>query len=301
MENENETYLSDWLADKISDDQLKQLVSNDDFLAFQKLKNTLKNYTVSEPNMDENFKKIQQKLASKKETPSRKILPIWSSISIAASILLFIGLYQLYFSSNEFATDFGTTKSIVLNDHSKVTLNANSSVCYPNLFQFNRTIQLKGEAFFEVQKGTPFTVKTALGNITVLGTKFNVTSFDHYFEVVCYEGKVKVESQNKATILTHGESLRVFNANFENWDETIPQKPTWISGESSFKNVPMKYVLEKFKNQYHLEIDYPKNIETIKFTGSFTNSNEETALQSICIPLHLNYSNSSARKIIISK
>jgi transmembrane sensor len=278
MENENETYLSDWLADKISDEQLKQLVSNDDFLAYQ---NTLRNYTVSEPNMDENFKTIQQKLASKKETPSRKILPIWSSISIAASILLFIGLYQLYFSSNEFATDFGTTKSIVLNDDSKVTLNANSSVCYPNLFQFNRTIELKGEAFFEVQKGSTFTVKTALGNITVLGTKFNVTSFDYYFEVVCYEGKVKVESQNKATILTHGESLRVVNTNFE--------------------NVPMKYVLEKFKNQYHLEIDYPKNIETIKFTGSFTNSNKETALQSICIPLDLKYANSSSRKIIISE
>ena len=57
MENENETYLSDWLADKISDNQLKQLVSNDDFLAYQKLKNTLQNYTVSEPNMDENFQK----------------------------------------------------------------------------------------------------------------------------------------------------------------------------------------------------------------------------------------------------
>ena len=41
MENDNEIYLADWLAGKISNEQLKLLVSEDDFLAYQKLKNAL--------------------------------------------------------------------------------------------------------------------------------------------------------------------------------------------------------------------------------------------------------------------
>lgn len=306
MKNENEHYLSDWLADKMSDNQLRQLVSEDDFLAFQKIKNTLQNYTVSEPDMEQNFAAVKEKFNTKKsatresEAKARRIIPIWS-YAIAASLLLFFGLYQFYFFANEVQTDFGFTKTIVLNDNSKVTLNAKSKVSYPNWFQYNRTIRLEGEAFFEVQKGNSFIVTTALGKVKVLGTKFNVASFEDYFEVICYEGKVRVEVNKKATILTKGESVRFCNATFENWADNTPKKPLWITGENTFKNVPMKYVFVKFKNQYNVEVDFPKNIESVKFTGSFANANMETALQSICIPLHLNYSNTTSRKIQISE
>ncbi len=300
MKIENENYLSDWLADKISDDQLQQLISEDDFLAFQKIKNALQNYMVSEPNMEHNFAAIKEKYTTKKTVKPRSVIPMWS-YAVAASLLLFFGLYQFYFFSNEVQTDFGFTKTIVLKDNSHVTLNAKSKVSYPNWFQYNRNIRLEGEAFFEVQKGSSFTVSTALGNIKVLGTKFNVSSFSDYFEVICYEGKVRVEANKKATILTKGESVRFYNATFENWADETPKKPLWISGENTFKNVPMKYVFSKFKNQYNVDIAFPKSIEGIKFTGSFANADIETALKSICIPLHLNYSNTTSRKIQISE
>ncbi len=296
----NENYLSDWLADTISDDQLRTLVSEDDFIAFQKIKKTLENSTISEPNMEASFASIKQKLAAKKTMRPRKVIPMWS-YAVAACLLLSFGLYQLYFLSNKVQTDFGATKTFVLNDNSKVTLNAKSKVCYANLFQFNRTIKLEGEAFFEVQKGSSFVVTTALGKVKVLGTKFNVASFDDYFEVICYEGKVRVEVNKKATILTKGESVRFYNSTFENWADETQKKPLWITGENAFKNVPMKYVFAKFRNQYNVEVVYPKNIESIKFTGSFANANSETALKSICIPLHLKYSNTTSRKIQISE
>lgn len=300
MKNENENYLADWLADKISDDQLQQLVSEDDFLAFQKIKKALGNYTVSEPDLEYNFSAIKEKLIVKKSVKQRSVIPMWT-YAVAASLLLFFGLYQFYFFSNEVQTDFGFTKTIVLNDNSQVTLNAKSKISYPNWFQLNRSIKLDGEAFFEVQKGISFTVKTLLGDVRVLGTKFNVASFSDYFEVICYEGKVSVESNKKATILTRGESVRFYNHTFENWADDTPKKPLWITGESAFKNVPMKYVFAKFKNQYNVDVAFPKSVEGIKFTGSFANANIETALKSICIPLHLKYSNSNSRKIQISE
>jgi ferric-dicitrate binding protein FerR (iron transport regulator) len=297
----NENYLADWLSDKISDDELKLLVSTTDFLAYQKLEDNFQNYTTSEPDLDKNYDAIKEKIASKKMKPSKKVISIWSYTAVAASLLLFFGLFNLYFASNEFKTGFGKTNTIVLNDESRIQLNSNSSIKYSNFFQYNRSIQLKGEAFFEVQKGRSFTVTSSLGKVTVLGTKFNVTSFDHYFEVTCYEGKVKVDIQSKTTILTAGETVRVFNLEFENWTTKYNQLPNWNSGETTFKNTPMKYVFEKFKNQYGVDLVYPKDIESIRYTGSFSNSNIQTALKSICIPLNLNYSNTNPRTIIISK
>ena len=289
MENNNDTFLSDWLADKISDDQLKQLVSNEDFVAFQKLKNALSNYTVSEPDMEQSFAKIQQKIESKKTKKQPKVLHLWKYVTVAASLLLFFGLYQLFYFSNKVVTDFGSTESITLNDNSKVTLNAKSELSYPNLFRWNRSLKLEGEAFFEVQKGSKFTVETSLGKVTVLGTKFNVTSFDDFFEVVCYEGKVRVDNKDKSTILTQGETVRVYQNSYDNHALINAEKPEWILGESSFKNVPIRYVIEKFEMQFNVKVDYPKTIEDIKFTGSFSNKNMDTAIKTICIPLNLKY------------
>lgn len=301
MKMEKETFLAEWLDEKISDNQLKQLVSEDDFVAFQMLKNELGKWNIAEPNMEQNFEAIQQKLVSKKPVQTNKVIAIWKYVAVAASFIVVFGLYQLLVFSNEVTTDFGKTNTVTLSDNSMVTLNSKAKIAYPNWFQLNRNIKLDGEAFFEVSKGSTFTVETSIGKVTVLGTKFNVASFDDYFEVVCYEGKVNVVTQNKSTILTQGEMLRWYNNNLENWAEIQPEKPLWISGETAFKNVPMKYVIEKFKKQYDVEINYPKNIEEIKFTGSFSNSDKDIALKSICLPLNLNYSNSNSKTIQISE
>jgi len=51
--------------------------------------------------------------------------------------------------------------------------------------------KLFGKAYFDVDKGKTFTVKTDLGTVQVLGTRFDVESRDSIFKVVCYEGSVK--------------------------------------------------------------------------------------------------------------
>lgn len=300
MENENETYLSDWLSGTLSDEQLRQLLGETEFLAYQKLKNTLEGYTVSNPDMEQNFNAIKQKFEAQKIQKPVKVIPLWRYTAVAAAILAFFGLFQLFYFSNTNETGFGSTQIVALPDHSKVTLNAKSKLSYPNLFQFNRTLNLEGEAFFEVQKGSTFTVKTNLGCVTVLGTKFNVNSHKDYFEVICYEGKVRVEAKGKIAILTPSESIRFYDHTSENWANISEPKPSWITGETTFKNVPVQYVLSEFTKQYNVTVDYPKSVENVKFTGAFTNKNKATALKSICIPLNLKYSDNGG-KIIISE
>lgn len=301
MENENETYLADWLSGKISNEQLKQLVTEEAFLDFQKLKNTLEDFTVSNPDLDKNFEAVKQKWQAQKAKKEVKVFPIWRYSVIAATLLLFFGLFQLFYFSNISTTGFGSVKNVTLPDNSKVTLNAKSKLSYPNLFQINRTLNLEGEAYFEVEKGSIFTVETALGCVKVLGTKFNVNAYKDYFEVICYEGRVSVESKGKITIITPSESIRFYNHTSENFADNKNQKPQWLIGESDFRNVPFKYVIDKFKNQYNVVVDFPKTVESVKFTGTFTHKNIETALKSICIPLQLKYNRNNSGKIVISE
>lgn len=298
---ENETYLSDWLAGKISDKQLKELVGEEDFQAYQSLKDALDGYRLAEPDMDHNFSIIKQKHAAQKDRKPAKVFPLWRYAAVAATLLLFFGLFQLFYFSNANQTGFGDSKVLVLPDNSQVTLNAKSKLTYPNLFRYNRTLCLEGEGFFEVQKGSTFTVETALGSVKVLGTKFNVNAHSDYFEVVCYEGKVRVESKGKIAILTPSERIRFYDHTVENWADATDKRPSWISGETTFKNVPAQYVFNQFKNQYNVTIAYPDKIKDVKFTGAFTNKNKETALKSICIPLNLKYTDDGSGKIIISE
>jgi len=300
MKAQNETYLSDWLTYKITDEQLKQLVSEEDFEAYQKIRNALDGFEISSPDLEQNFSAVKQKLAHKKQTKTR-VIPLWPYVSIAACLLIMFGVYHFFIVQNTITTGFGKTEMITLVDHSKVSLNAKSTLTYSNAFRYKRTLHLEGEAFFEVEKGSPFTVETSLGNIRVLGTKFNVIAFRDFFEVKCYEGKVQVTQKDKSTILTQGECVRFYTATSENWAEVNASKPTWISGETSFKNVPMRYVIEQFKKQYNVEVDYPKHIENIKFTGTFTHKEATVALQTICLPLQLKFSKNSSGKIIISE
>jgi len=301
MEEMNETYLSDWLANKINDEQLKQLVSEEDFLAFQKIKSTLSGFEIENPDLQQNYSGIKQKLATKKEEKKTKVIPIWKYASVAASLLMLFGVYHFFIVQNQIITGFGDTQMVTLVDNSKVSLNSKSTLVYSNIFEYKRTLQLEGEAFFEVEKGSPFIVETSLGAIRVLGTKFNVIAFQDFFEVKCYQGRVQVTQKGKSTILTHGESVRFYNHTVENWAEENSPKPSWISGESSFKNVPMRYVIEQFKNQYDVEVAYPTAIENIKFTGTFTHKEPTVALQTICLPLHLKFGKDTTGKIIISE
>lgn len=299
--NANETFLSDWIAGKITDDQLKIMVSESDFKAYQKLRFSLQSVQLAEPDMQKNFELIQNKIANKKSKKSKKVIPIYAYAAVAASLVLFFGLYHLLAFSNTFETDYGKNATFTLSDNSEVTLNAKSKISFPTLFQYNRSLKLDGEAYFKVAKGSTFTVETTEGKVQVLGTQFNVIAYDNFFEVHCFEGKVKVSTPTTMHVLTHGKSVRIFNQNTENWEDLAHQKPTWIAGESSFRNVPLQTVITQFQNQYHYQVAFPKTLSTVRFTGSFTHQNIDTALQSICLPMRLHYVKTDSKTIRISE
>lgn len=301
MEDAKNNYLSSWIEGEITDEELKKYITEEEFLSFQKLNIFLDSVEVKDSNIDESYNSIKEKLELKRKQ-KRNLLKLFRYTAVAASIVLFFGIFKTFYFSNSVNVKVGSKKVLVLKDKSEVIISSQSTLSYPSFFKLNRTLKLEGEAFFKVEKGNTFTVKTKMGSVTVLGTKFNVISYDNYFEVVCYEGKVSVKINNKKYILTAKEHLRFYDGNYENWVEEIDVVgPKWIHAESSFKSVPVKYVIANFEMQYGVKINYPNKYEKIKFSGSFTHNDIDIALKSIFTPLNLTYSNNGIGNIVVSE
>ncbi len=297
--NANERFLANWLAGKISDQELQQRVSEEDYLAYQKIKTSLATMELPDPDMDANYTDIRKKIAEGATAKKSKVRILFPYVAVAASLLVLFGLFQLFAFSNSDVTKIGATSSLVLADNSAVTLNANSKISYPELFEFNRKVKLDGEAHFNVRKGSKCQVMTKNGTVTVLGTQFNVISKSGFFEVTCFEGRVLVESRGQSEVLNQGDAIRFSNNHVERWKQSSG-KPTWIDGETTFRNAAFKIVVDQFKDQYNYQISYPRHLDPIKFSGTFPNKDIGTALQSICLPLDLKYQ-INGREIVISE
>jgi ferric-dicitrate binding protein FerR (iron transport regulator) len=293
----NHTYLANWMAGELTNNQLKKLVSEEDYNSYIKLKSGIEVFDYLEAPIENTFSKIQDKINSKKENVVKKhsivrSLYFKSAIAVAASLVLFFSLYNYLTNSDViFTADFGEHKTIALLDNSEVILNAKSELTYnKENWKIKREVHLKGEAFFKVQKGSTFTVVTDNGTVTVLGTQFNVNNQHKFFEVICFEGKVKVVNNNKNYILTPNRSIRNINGTAS--EETLNLstiQPTWIDGESDFRSVPLNQVITSLENQFNVKINSNTIDSTILFTGSFDNKNIDVALASVFSAINMKY------------
>ena len=303
MENQNlhsneETFLAHWLEGKISDAELKNRISEADYNAYLKLRKVLDASDQLNASTEDSFNKIQQKIANKK-TRVRKLYPVRWSISIAASIILLFGLFSILSTDViTHETDFGETKTISLLDGSEVILNSKSILTFNESdWEKSRKLTLDGEAYFMVERGSTFTVNTNNGSVTVLGTQFNVNSKNDFFDVVCYEGKVRVNSNTSDYILLPTNSFRKINGNSSESSMTQLLQPTWIDGESTFKSVPIKYVITALEDQYNIKIDSESIDNSTIFSGSFPHKNLNIALVTVFDALKMMYNEKEKRNI----
>lgn len=288
--NDNNTFLAQWLAGELSDNELKTLVSESDFQAYLKLRKGIDTIEGLEASTDDSFAKIQNRITNS-QTKVRSLNAKSWYIGIAASVILLFGLFSIFGNDViSLETGYGEQKTIALLDGSEVIMNSKSVITYnEGDWKNDRKLHLKGEAYFKVKKGSTFTVVTDNGTVQVLGTQFNVNAVDDLFEVVCFEGKVRVTSQNESYNLMPTNSVRRINGNaIERWD-MYNTNPRWIHGESSFKSVPLKYVVNALEAQYNIQINDQSIDNNILYTGSFTHKNLNTALKTVFKSLDIQY------------
>ena len=290
LTTEEESFLAKWLDGTISDATLKELVSEEDFMEYKKIKSGLDLLDQLERPVAPTFNSVKSSIEQKRNLKKTQQSFKWG-LSIAASILVVFGCFFAFNSlETSYETSYGEQRTISLPDGSEVVLNAKSAINFTEKdWETNRSIQLIGEAFFKVKKGSTFSIQTSNGQVSVLGTQFNVKHTDAFFEVVCYEGKVSVTNNKKEYLLNPGNAIRKING-------TDPEKytseklfPSWVNGESSFVSVPLNYVILELEKQYNIDIDAHKIDDSTIFTGTFSNKDLKLALASVFITMNIQY------------
>ncbi|WP_256013000.1 FecR family protein [Desertivirga xinjiangensis] len=140
--------------------------------------------------------------------PFYKKTTFWSKMAVAACLMLacIAGLYRYqknraFDSMVTLSVPKGAKRKLTLPDGSLVWVNAGSQITYSKNFgEKNRTIYLKGEAYFDIapaKTNIPFLVKTDRFTIRDVGTVFNVKAYpdENVFETAVVEGKVSVEGK----------------------------------------------------------------------------------------------------------
>lgn len=283
--------ISKWLDHELTADELKAFENSDAFGPLSRIDEAAKRFGSPDLDVDHSYQKL---LAKRSLTEEKRHSNSWLRIisRVAAVAVIVIGLYWVVSSNNseqQFMTAMGEKTELTLPDQSAVYLNAASSLSYDESnWSASRLVKLEGEALFEVSKGNAFTVETTSGNITVLGTRFNVKNRDNWFEVSCFEGLVEVQFGASKYKLAAGNAFRIIDGQPQ-WEENSMTNPSWISNKSVFKSVPYSSVVAELERQYNVNIEAPTIDKNVIFTGSFTHEDLETALKAISIPLSLTY------------
>ncbi len=183
---------------------------------------------------------------------------------------------------NTISTPMGGKFKVILPDGSLVVLNAASTLKYPVHFDEKlRKVSFTGEAYFEIakledkrKKRVPFYVYSNDQIVEVLGTHFNINSYDNeeYSKTTLLEGSVKIINEKSAApakILKPGQQAVIKRGDIQTkimiTDEA--QALAWKDGYFLFKNTNIKDVVNELERWYNIDIQYEDEMEFENITG----------------------------------
>ncbi|MGJ7029726.1 FecR family protein [Niabella hirudinis] len=176
--------------------------------------------------------------------------------------------------SGEYNTIFNPRGSrpviVVLADSTRLWLNAESSVKYPLQFAAGeRRVQVSGEAYFEVthQDDKPFIVESGSALVKVLGTHFNINTFDNKTKVTLLQGMVQVSNQRDSGLITPGQSAIIAGGLNIAATDTV-SAVAWKSHLFNFKETPLNEILQEIGRWYDVEVVYEERVPDITLSGS---------------------------------
>ncbi|MDF2475017.1 MAG: hypothetical protein K0S24_500 [Sphingobacterium sp.] len=195
---------------------------------------------------------------------------------------------QLHYKPNSALAELATLKNtltvpasgfyrMVLPDGTKVWVNSASELSYPLAFGKSiRQVELRGEAYFEVahEKNRPFIVRTAHGDIKVLGTAFNLTAYNSSSSnVTLINGSIQLTNKNKTTKQLipgqkaefNGNDMRISQANIE-------KETAWQQGYFYFEHDQIQDIMEQLARWYAIKVIYQGQITKKTFGGSISRS-----------------------------
>jgi ferric-dicitrate binding protein FerR (iron transport regulator) len=210
------------------------------------------------------------------------------------------------------STDKGQTYQFTLPDGTKVWLNADSKLEFPSKFDNvkQRVVKLSGEGYFEVAKVThippsgregrrpervPFIVSTEKQEVEVLGTHFNINSYNDEdgVKTTLLEGSVKIStlftrkgdlaalSSLKGSVLpgeggTNFQSVILkpneqssLNKNHIKVSKIDPELAiAWKNNQFIFESDDIRYIMRMIARWYNVEVVYNGELPGTTFSGA---------------------------------
>ncbi|OWK68819.1 FecR family protein [Pedobacter sp. AJM] len=188
-------------------------------------------------------------------------------------------------TKNTLSTANGETYQVRLPDGSMVYLNAASSLTYATSLIENgrRVVTLHGEGYFEVHKDKkhPFIVKTEKQEVEVLGTHFNINSYDDESAVstTLIQGSVKVRSGKIEQMLRPGEQSLNDGKTIKVSQVDVDSSIDWKNGDFNLDGVEFKIAMRKIARWYNVEVIYEEAIsDNIRSGGWVSRKNSLSAV-----------------------
>lgn len=232
---------------------------------------------------------INLMLDSKKETQSNDFTSLTAELPIQRERTLY--------------TEKGVKGFLFLPDGSKVWLNSDSKIVYPDVFDEGiRKVEITGEAYFEVKKNInrPMLVKTNRGfRIKVLGTSFLVKSYENDSEAktTLYSGSISLYYKNNKTLKEEITELHPDESFIYYDDNKAPslikkgdpsKQLAWKEGELFFDQTPMSEVIKMLERWHGTQFTVKENsIYKYNLSATFHSESIVQILEMIklCLPI----------------
>lgn len=205
---------------------------------------------------------------------------------------------------NTIQVPFGRTAQLTLADGTQVWLNAGSQLIFPGHFEDEnrREVMLLGEGYFDVAHDAekPFKVLTDELTYTVLGTSFNIRSYQNSknASAVLVEGSLQVERNSvlnkKQTILKPGQRC-FYNASELTLDvEKVNASiySSWKNGYLTLDKNNIRILAKQIEQFYNCDITVCKQLQSMPMQLSgklLLDENVEPVCQALCDLTGVNY------------
>jgi transmembrane sensor len=223
-------------------------------------------------------------------------------LGIAVSMILLFSISYLL-STNNPSTDFqdlempqmvtkqtpsGVKLRFELPDGSMVNLNSNSSLMFPEKFVNERNVVLEGEAYFEVAKKADqiFKVECFGLSTTVLGTSFNISSFEEVVVVSVTSGKVIIDFND-----VNAQPVHLISGEQVKWDKlsgdtrvnqfNIYEATAWKEGVLIFDDCGLCDIIKTLERWYGVEINVEDKRDICSLDWSYTGQFKNESLKNV--------------------
>lgn len=220
-------------------------------------------------------------------THRRRINIAWMA---AASVALLIGVaaWLLQIGNTdverglvELSCPMGVKSTLTLPDGTSVLMNGGTKLSYSaeEFGEKERRVWLDGEAFFDVTRNeeAPFVVHSGSTQVRVLGTRFNVESYesDDCVKVTLESGSVEMTADEvkEKCLLSPGQQA-VYTKQMHQLQRrpaNVEEVLAWCNDKMVFNDMPLNEIARKLERRFNIRIEIQaEELKHVRYNGAFT-------------------------------